>query len=351
MKKLLCILLSILMLIGLLPVAALADEPETQGAPADNPAEPEILTDSIVYVNPLYADLFTPEDIAATQGAPRRDAPAVATTVEAASALLRAGMKARQGTITFILQRPYNEIVSNNTIQVPWKAILQGAMAITADGQEGDYLRWSYGGYTSGASGQFADANAHGETDAFNATLTYTVRYLNYDSADANAAPYMDAAEMETAMKTAADAALASLGFTADTTAYQKLCAIYDYIASVTYYTASANIPLPIYHTAYSAICGSDGTVCQGYATLLYYMLKTAGVPCRIVAGLGNGGSHAWNMVQMDDGLWYSVDLTWDDDGNTAERNVVNTRKKRFRDKTGNRCSTTLCGLSHFCIN
>lgn len=43
-----------------------------------------------------------------------------------------------------------------------------------------------------------------------------------------------------------------------------------------------------------------------------------AGIPCALISGKGNGGAHMWNAVQMDDGKWYAVDVTWDDSGDPS---------------------------------
>jgi hypothetical protein len=44
---------------------------------------------------------------------------------------------------------------------------------------------------------------------------------------------------------------------------------------------------------------------------------KSYGIPCMIITGVGvttNGTeAHAWNAVRMEDGKWYCVDVTWDD--------------------------------------
>lgn len=59
--------------------------------------------------------------------------------------------------------------------------------------------------------------------------------------------------------------------------------------------------------------------VCEGYAKAFKAMCDVYGVPCVIVTGLGNtvpggeGENHMWNYVKMDDGKWYLVDCTWDD--------------------------------------
>ena len=55
-----------------------------------------------------------------------------------------------------------------------------------------------------------------------------------------------------------------------------------------------------------------EGTaVCSGYAKAYQLLMQRAGIPCEYVTGYA-GGSHAWNVVQID-GEWYHVDTTWDD--------------------------------------
>ena len=44
-----------------------------------------------------------------------------------------------------------------------------------------------------------------------------------------------------------------------------------------------------------------------------YRLMTEMDIPCRIVSGTADGGSHAWNIVKMD-GEWYNVDVTWDDE-------------------------------------
>lgn len=52
--------------------------------------------------------------------------------------------------------------------------------------------------------------------------------------------------------------------------------------------------------------------VCDGYAKALMYILNTIGIPTEIIIGDVESGTHAWNLVQLDDGL-YHVDVTWAD--------------------------------------
>lgn len=58
--------------------------------------------------------------------------------------------------------------------------------------------------------------------------------------------------------------------------------------------------------------------VCQGYALAFNSMAKHAGLNCVYITGTADNGSgggyqgHAWNRVKIN-GVWYNVDVTWDD--------------------------------------
>ena len=68
--------------------------------------------------------------------------------------------------------------------------------------------------------------------------------------------------------------------------------------------------------SASDALAGSS--VCDGYTKLFNIFMSELGIPSQRITGtatnsLGNSESHSWNAVQMDDGKWYYVDVTWDD--------------------------------------
>lgn len=78
-------------------------------------------------------------------------------------------------------------------------------------------------------------------------------------------------------------------------------------------------------HTAYGALVADDNgqknkAVCDGYAKAFQYLLQRAGIRAAYVSGeatseagaLAEQGSHAWNLVMLDD-EWYEVDCCWDD--------------------------------------
>ncbi len=96
-------------------------------------------------------------------------------------------------------------------------------------------------------------------------------------------------------------------------TTYLKVKAAHDLIANQARYlhvppcTLSENLS----HCAYSALIAGDmyEPVCDGYSKAFKMVLDELGIPCVLVSS----ETHMWNNVKMDDGRWYNVDLTWDD--------------------------------------
>ncbi len=65
-------------------------------------------------------------------------------------------------------------------------------------------------------------------------------------------------------------------------------------------------------HDAYGALV-EGRAVCQGYSDAIKLLCDYYNIPCVCISGTANGGGHMWNAVQMDDGKWYFIDCTWDD--------------------------------------
>ena len=69
---------------------------------------------------------------------------------------------------------------------------------------------------------------------------------------------------------------------------------------------------------ARGALLGQDGNsayapVCEGYARAFKVLCDRANIPCVLSSGSADGEEHMWNLVQMEDGNWYGVDVTWND--------------------------------------
>ncbi len=63
---------------------------------------------------------------------------------------------------------------------------------------------------------------------------------------------------------------------------------------------------------AYGALVNGVA-VCQGYAEAFKVFCDEYKIPCVCITGTANGDAHMWNAVQMDDGKWYLIDVSWDD--------------------------------------
>ncbi|MGL4731159.1 MAG: cell wall-binding repeat-containing protein [Clostridium sp.] len=148
------------------------------------------------------------------------------------------------------------------------------------------------------------EANISGYPNSTERTMTITIKYR------------LDKATMEmekAAVKKKTQEVLASI-ITPGMNAAQKELAIYNYLIENARYNSNYDkAPLiPEDHNAYGVLIKGIG-VCESYAKAMHELLTASGVETKYVTGLGNGGPHAWNMVKLDDGQWYNIDVTWDD--------------------------------------
>lgn len=94
-------------------------------------------------------------------------------------------------------------------------------------------------------------------------------------------------------------------------TRYDQLKSIHDYICHFTYYDVNSSF----YSSAVGAIV-EPGVVCEGYSKAFKLICDRLDIPCTLIFGNFNEEertAHMWNYVQMEDGNWYAVDVTWDD--------------------------------------
>ena len=104
---------------------------------------------------------------------------------------------------------------------------------------------------------------------------------------------------------------------TASLSEYESELFFHDWIALNNYYDNTFSKPHN--HDAYGAIV--DGVaVCEGYTRAMQVLLNKADITNYTVSGTsrnsdGEPVGHTWNVVQLDDGNWYQVDATWDDQG------------------------------------
>lgn len=93
-----------------------------------------------------------------------------------------------------------------------------------------------------------------------------------------------------------------------------KVKAVHDYIIKNTAYDYDNYIINQIPKADYTAVglLKNKTAVCEGYAKTFYALMNLMNIPCKMVTGKGNGGDHAWNLINLG-GKWYHIDVTWDD--------------------------------------
>lgn len=89
----------------------------------------------------------------------------------------------------------------------------------------------------------------------------------------------------------------------------------------------------------YGVVTGN--TVCMSYAYAFKAIADDAGLESMVVTGTaygadGTGGPHAWNLVKASDGSWRTVDATWDDEGDSSDKEwlMLDQDKPAFGHRT-----------------
>lgn len=96
---------------------------------------------------------------------------------------------------------------------------------------------------------------------------------------------------------------------------YGRLKEYHDYLCSNITYILDSTYPRNIY----GGLIDGQG-VCESYAESFKFLCDLSGLTC--ISVMGKAGIpepdeyHLWNYVMMDDGNWYAVDVTWDDQPN-----------------------------------
>ncbi|MDD5987437.1 MAG: transglutaminase-like domain-containing protein [Eubacteriales bacterium] len=117
---------------------------------------------------------------------------------------------------------------------------------------------------------------------------------------------------------------------------YQKIKAINGYVKSHVRYDYSRSR-----FQASDAYYQKKATCC-GYASLMYTMLRDAGIHCRIVKNVSM--NHAWILVKSGS-RWYQCDPTWDDTAQTTRyfmkgRSYSGHKKASKMDSTSTKLPT-----------
>lgn len=240
-----------------------------------------------IHINPLYKDVVDQKQLFSTlNGAPRLYSdtqPQEAGSADEAAVILRKGMENREARIA--IRCPADAITPTDGIL---DEIVEKAMEETGVPTQGDYIRWTYAGWSGSYSLESDDEGLH-------YVFVYDCKY------------YTTAAQ-EAELSEKIDSVLQSLDINDESSDYDVICAVYDYIcANVSYdYDNLDDSEYLLKYTAYAAMINKTA-VCQGYSALMYRMLQQKNIDCRLIPG----SNHAWNIVAID-GVYYNADSTWD---------------------------------------
>lgn len=103
-------------------------------------------------------------------------------------------------------------------------------------------------------------------------------------------------------------AAACIAGMNPESSVYEKIKYVYEYIILTTDYKLDA----PDNQNIYSVFVNKQ-SVCAGYARAFQYILNRCEIEAAYITGTVDGGQpHAWNIVKCD-GAYYQVDPTWGD--------------------------------------
>ena len=276
-KRLLSLILVLSCLLALIPAFPVAAQ-----------ATPNRGSGSIEFQpNPLYEGLVNPEVFTsqATQRPSTHKGESDYVSMSSAAKQLRKAMVKRSSYIAL------SYVTTNDDITATVHELSDLAMNHTGNPKEGDYLRFTYGGWDAWFNWDYYDGEYHVD-----------VEYDLY---------YYTTAKQESTMDAYVEDLLDELDLY-DNSDYQKIKGIYDYITETVRYDYDhlGDEDYMLQYTGYAALVNKTA-VCQGYANLFYRLALELGVDARIISGDG-GGPHAWNITTLD-GLWYNLDSTWDE--------------------------------------
>ncbi len=167
------------------------------------------------------------------------------------------------------------------------------AFKVTSKGDEGDYMYWDI------------DREYPSYTRYIRKEKKKTYYYYHFRAE----VWYLTTLEQKKQVDARVKDIISKFEITGETTDYEKVKMVYDYVCNHVKY--SDDINKDIVYTSWSALFMGNA-VCQGYAQLMYRMLKELGVSVRVIGGFGDGTvRHGWNIVKLGD-YYYNLDSTWD---------------------------------------
>ena len=219
--------------------------------------------------------------------------PAVIANESEVIAEIRRALRLHSQRIVISFEQERDVLAEMTAVVDAW---VEAALQETKRPDEGDYIRYQYGGYEQ-------KCRQHTSDGRYFYTVEIIPKYYLYLFQEEEVTGKL--AEI-----------WAELAWDGEMPDYDKVKVIYDYVCRHVKYDR-VHRKNPYYFmrsTAYAALVQENAT-CQGYCVALYRLLRQAGINVRIVTGSVTGKNaeqlHAWNIVELD-GKYYHLDATWD---------------------------------------
>ena len=179
---------------------------------------------------------------------------------------------------------------------------------------------WLTGGSVSGSSVSYSYSYGGGS-----GTVKYTQNFYFYltnsgRNFDVRQETYRTASSIHTAAAQRDTAVEQILSQVTATNTYEQVRQLNRILTTTNCYHSNVSSAPDSSYECTSALLGSTGSagpVCEGYSRAFKVLCDELEIPCVLVDGMsynsGGSGPHMWNNVQMPDGNWYAVDVTWND--------------------------------------
>ena len=93
----------------------------------------------------------------------------------------------------------------------------------------------------------------------------------------------------------------------------KKIVNVYDYVTgNLTYDTKKASTVRSGYLPALDSVLSSKKGICFDYAALMTGMLRSQGIPCKLVVGYAGTAYHAWISVWTEEAGWLNDVIYFD---------------------------------------
>lgn len=317
-SKIFCVIMALCVFLGAMPIISFAenekpdgyvvvDEIEaTQFSPGNTLPETDIATDDFV-ANKFYGNTTDPDSAYLFYDQLNENQKLIYSKF-----LLSGVVETFTIDCEFSAEGSTVTVANNNLKALMSKEIAEALSAATEDNP---YYYWVNGFGYSYSYSSLPISNGFRVTTA-GITVKITL--------DTNS--YTDFADVETKLLQLAEAVEAAP--VNGITRYEKVKSIHDYIYNINeypeiqgYFSNGSPWYGPMAHQP-TGVFLKGLAVCEGYAEAFKLLCDREGIPCITVLGIGvtssGSGPHKWNYVKMEDGLWYLVDATWNDQSDTV---------------------------------